>query len=693
MKLTLQKLLVSCITFFLGSTIYAQGTLRGVITDSLTQKHLVGANVFLLGTAMGSATNIEGVYSIKPIPEGTYTVKVSYLGYKPRLREVIIQNNETVRLDVHLSLDVIEGEEVVVTGQAVGQMSAINQQINSNTIVNVVSEEKIQELPDVNAAEVIGRMPGVSIIRSGGEANKITLRGLSDKFGTVTVDGMRMAPTDADARGIDLSTISQGSLAGIELYKAITPDKDADAIAGSVNLVTKNAPSERLFRLDAKGSYNEMNSTYKQYDFALRYGERFFDDVFGLQLLGNLERRDRSNERIDLDYGSAGNNVDDYEIMDAKLEYTKEIRERGGASILLDVNTPDNGSIRFNNIFNSTSRDYITSSRNYPTGNTDLLYAARDREQEITTFNGSLHGENHLMGFDIFWGGSFAQSISQNPYDYSLDFLEPSIVDSTGTPISKMKVLPSDILKGPAELLIPYALNNFKKAFANWGYYRSKKNIDKEKAVSLDILRKIPLNDFLSWDIKLGGKYRTKHRFKESSELAAAYYLYGYHNYNILEDGSVVPKDLAGTRFENLYLQNNNIISSNFLNVPPDNRNIFDLYYLNPMVNRDALREWYELNKNGAANANGSSKEYSVNQEVQADYYDIDESVTSGYMMNTFNFGERITFIGGVRVEIEDNTYRSKFTPDKLLDFLPRAEQFKIHHLAIMSQFGSQIFI
>ena len=61
-------------------------------------------------------------------------------------------------------------------------------------------------------------------------------------------------------RGIDLSTISQGSLAGIELYKALTADKDADAIAGSVNLVTKKAPSERVLRFDAKGAYNKLNN-------------------------------------------------------------------------------------------------------------------------------------------------------------------------------------------------------------------------------------------------------------------------------------------------------------------------------------------------------------------------------------------------------------------------------------------------
>ena len=65
------------------------------------------------------------------------------------------------------------------------------------------------------------------------------MRGLSDKYSTITIDGARISPTDADARGVDLSTISQGSLAGIELYKALTADMDADAIAGSVNFVTK----------------------------------------------------------------------------------------------------------------------------------------------------------------------------------------------------------------------------------------------------------------------------------------------------------------------------------------------------------------------------------------------------------------------------------------------------------------------
>ena len=219
-----------------------------LVTDSITQKPLIGANVFLMGTSLGAATDIEGRYSISNIPQDKYIVKISYIGYKAKELEVQIQNNITTELNIQLSLDVLMGQEVVVTGQMVGQISAINQQLSSNTIINVVSEEKIQELPDANAAETIGRLPGVSVTRSGGEANKIILRGLGDQYVNVTIDGVRIPSTDALGRGIDLSTISQNSLAGIELFKALTADKDADGIAGSVNLVTKRAPSQRQIK-------------------------------------------------------------------------------------------------------------------------------------------------------------------------------------------------------------------------------------------------------------------------------------------------------------------------------------------------------------------------------------------------------------------------------------------------------------
>jgi len=264
MKKEIFKLFYLLLLTVLSNELFAQATLQGVVLDSITKAPMVGGIVHLRGTALGANVDREGNYRITSIPAGTYTVRVSYIGYKNKELSVTIPqgSKDVIKLNVLLSPDAVEGETIIVYGQQRGQQAAINQQISANTMINVVSEEKIQELPDVNAAEVIGRMPGVSVQRSGGEANKIVLRGLSDKFGAITVDGIRIAATDANSRGVDLSTISQGSLAGIELYKALTPDKDADAIAGTVNLVTKKAPAERLIRVDAKGAYNQLNNTY-----------------------------------------------------------------------------------------------------------------------------------------------------------------------------------------------------------------------------------------------------------------------------------------------------------------------------------------------------------------------------------------------------------------------------------------------
>jgi TonB-dependent receptor len=653
----------------LPSLLRAQGVIQGTVTDSTTHDVLVGANVHLLGTAFGGITDLEGKYSVTNIPAGSYRLKVSYVGYKSRERDVTIRAGESIKFDASLPADVIEGSEVVVTGQARGQVAAINQQLNSSTIVNVISEEKIQELPDANAAEAIGRLPGVSIIRSGGEANKVILRGMDDKFTSFTIDGVRIPPTDPDSRGVDLSTISQGSLAGVELFNALTPDKDGDAIAGSINLVTRKAPSARVLRFDAKGAYGAMNKYLGQYVFNGKYGERFFSDVLGVQATANLERRDRSSESYSTSIeNQAALHGTGYLYTDLTVAYTDEIRKRGGASLLLDINTPDNGTIRINNIYNRTDRNYIVYNRDYPVGDY-VSYTARDREQDINLFSSSIRGDNTLVGLDLTWGASFAQSKAETPYDYRMSFLEPSITDSAG-----MRPVPRSAQIGDPQALIPYAYNNFQRAFIDTGAYHSEDNLDKDKSVFLDVDKKYAWGDFFSGELKLGGKYRYKNRFKESSEMIAPYYLGYYQSTTLNGDGTITPKNFTGTRFQNLMLIGRNVLFSNFLDSPPSSRNVYDKYALNPLVNRDALRLWYELNKNGMS-ASGQ-REYYSNPEVGADYYDIVERVQAAYVMNTFNFGPQVSFIAGVRMEKETNDYKAKYVNTPLGGFPTTGQLF-----------------
>ena len=155
---------------------------------------------------------------------------------------------------------------------------------------------------------------------------------------TITMDGVQLSATDVDSRGVDLSTIAEGSLSGITLTKAITSDMDGQAIAGNVNFVTKVAPATRTIQATVQGIYDGMDKTYGQYNVYGNYGERFFDDVFGVQVFGNIERRVRSSENFSVSYNQnvPRGGVEDWNISSFSVQYVPEVRTRKGGKVILD---------------------------------------------------------------------------------------------------------------------------------------------------------------------------------------------------------------------------------------------------------------------------------------------------------------------------------------------------------------------
>ena len=656
MRSFVHVLRTSLLLVTLAVSAFSQGTLQGVVTDGGTGKSLIGANIFLRGTALGGVTDIDGKYKVVRIPAGTYVLRVSYIGYKTKEFDVQIVSEQTIIRNTALDADVIEGQEVVITAQARGQMAAINQQLTAKTIVNVVSEEKIRELPDANAAEAIGRLPGVSLIRSGGEASKIVLRGLSSKFSSITVDGVKIPATDSSSRDVDLSIISQGSLSGVELFKTLSPDQDADAIAGSVNLVTRTAPSERSITLDLKGDYNYLMKSAKQYDVSARYGERFFDDILGIQLQGNIERRIRSKEDItyvyqyykDVNNSTSPTNVD-YNMGPFTVDFRDEIRTREGAQAIIDVKTPDSGSVKLSGMYSRTGKNSTQNNRAYvgisgSGGSMDYNY--RYTETNVSTMNTSLRGKNYLEGLDLDWGLSYAQSRVDNPFDFAMKFTESPGVVPGGVPSGRDK---------PEINIIPFALNDFIAAACSTSVFYMRQNFDKDRTAFLDVSKNYTLTDLLTGEVKGGGKYREKTRWLQNEE---------YDDNNILHGFSAVGVDTArlkGTRFLDYYLHRGTSgpSLSDFIDYPATSRNLLGLYRMTPLINVDAMKLWYDLTKNAIANG---EIEYGPSAAAQLADYSISEKVTAAYLMNTLNIGQEVSLIAGLRVEKETNTYGAKYT-------------------------------
>ncbi|NOG44576.1 MAG: TonB-dependent receptor [Calditrichaeota bacterium] len=646
---------------------FSQGSIKGIISDSLSSEPLAGANIFIHETSYGSATDIDGYYRVTSIPEGSYILEVAYIGYKPKQMAIEINEDENLTINFEVAPDVIEGEVISITAQAEGQIAAINQQINSSTIVNIVSEEKIKELPDANAAEAIGRLPGVSLIRAGGEANKVVLRGMKDKFTAITIDGVRVPATDQNGRGVDLSMISQSSLAGIELAKAVTPDKDGDALAGSIDMISKKAPKIREVRTNFKGNYNDLMESTSQYDLSVHYGERFFDDILGVQMAGNLEKKIRSNEEIHLDdrYESS---IPDYRVENFEVEFTNEVRKRNGFSVLFDINTPDDGTIKINNVYGATNRNYLWHFRDYPLDGSDASYNFRQRVQNINTINSSIRGENHLFGHDINWGLSFAESKSEFPFDYQLTFEE-------GNPLTELPSISSRDYKDIPDALIPFARNDFATADLAWGSFRDQDNYEKERTAYFNVKRNYNLLNNLSGEIKIGAKYKVKGRTNKTAEDFTPYHLEGKWKTNQLRyvDGDTlnIPKDYEGSYFEEWYnAGGGSSISLDHFFSDAKIRDIYGSYNLSPLIIKERLKQWHRLNKNGVDPAGGTNPE-KLQLEVwdnplyRSSDYDISEHVSAFYIMNTLKLGQDLTFISGLRTEHEYNDYKAFYMKGK----------------------------
>jgi TonB-dependent receptor len=376
------------------------GILKGSILDKASGESLIGANIVIQNTSLGTAADYDGNYEIKLIPAGKWNVKVSCIGYLSIVREVTIKESETVEEIFHLTVQAIVGEEVVVTAQARGQIQAINQQLASDKISNVVSEARIQELPDFNAAQAIGRLPGVSTLKSSGEDNKIIIRGLAPQYNAVAVGGIALASTGSaqigttstgvgggtlsNDRSVDLTMVTPYMIKSIEVFKSLTPDYEANALGGYVNMELREAPSGFRTSVLFQEGYTQLSDVYGNYRAVVSASNRFFDDKLGVYVLGNAEQYDRSADNMTAGYETASsvvraNGYRPVRVNGVTLNRHIETRKRYGGNVILDY-LWTSGSIKMVNMVSRLNSDYknYNTVLNYGSNNFNVDFNYRD---------------------------------------------------------------------------------------------------------------------------------------------------------------------------------------------------------------------------------------------------------------------------------------------------------------------------
>ena len=663
---TLHLLLPALLVVALATTAGAASlpaVLTGTVTDAATGDALIGATVRIDGTGLGAATDIDGTYRLTRVPSGPQVVVVSYIGYREQRIEVEVPEGGTRELDVELVLDVIQGEGVEITAQAEGQVAAINQQLQSNQIVSVVSSARLQELPDANAAESVGRLPGISIQRDAGEGQNVVIRGLSPKYNNVTVNGVKLPSTNFDTRATDLSMVSSEMLAGVEVYKSITPDQDADAIGGSVNFRLQGAPDGFRTQALLQSGYNGLSGSFGQYKGNASVSNRLLDGRLGVFFQGNLERVDRSSERITADYlnqaTSGDETVTTLLVDEVDIRNRVETRDRYGASLMLDYRLPM-GVVQWTNFVNRLDRDYVSRDNTYNPSESGVTYDIRDAQLQTDVFSSALSGEFNLgdiATLDVT--ANVSASELETPYDSRARFRENSAFDS--------QALVRD--QGPA--VIPsYAVGNVNNTFFERLDFSEQVGSERDLGLQGNLQVAFAAGSWLSGYVKTGGKYRAKRRENDNTQRYIHLY-YGGINGGLDELRDLFPEaetSAGGQVGLQSFLDAENsgaeILGGDFVvSRTPD----LDLARMSQAAFRDSMR-----------------------QAVWGDFRDFtaDEDVVAGYVMTELNFGPRIMLLPGVRYEQTQTYYNAFFGRVPQLDTDAEADQVVLRDTTSEQSYG-----
>jgi TonB-dependent receptor len=155
-----------------------------------------------------------------------------------------------------------EVDELVVTGQRLSQQRAIEVKREAVGVVDAISADEIGRLADKNIAENLERLPGVGLAYDQGEGRYVSIRGTPSALNNVTLNGVEVGNPDGDSRALPLDVVSGQLLGRIEVVKAVTPDRDAQGIGGTINLISQSPfdlGQDRFARASVQVGYQEFN--------------------------------------------------------------------------------------------------------------------------------------------------------------------------------------------------------------------------------------------------------------------------------------------------------------------------------------------------------------------------------------------------------------------------------------------------
>jgi TonB-dependent receptor len=396
------------------------------------QRPLTGAAVQLVERNAGAMTGSTGDFAFRGVPAGTYTLRISLIGHTPEEVQVEVAAGQVAHRQVVLRTAAIEIDGVTVSAALQGQGLALLQQRNADNIVSVVSADGIGRFPDLNMADALNRLSGVSLVRFRGEGVAVNIRGAPPEFSGVAINGVTM-PTASEGREANLNAFTTDVVGSVEVTKALTPDIDASSIGGRVNIRTKGAltAGERRIQATPAFGYSALGDV-GNYNGSISVGEVFgADQNIGLLVSASRSRIGRQLDNVENGW-TWNEEANDFRPTTVATKAYDIVRTRAAYSARLDwvpsdrtsffVNGThsflDNAEERHNLSFRMGDARRLAPGSNSVTGVAEEFttrWSYHDRLTQTRTQSFSAGGAHQFSFGNLDFTGAFSRGRSEVP--------------------------------------------------------------------------------------------------------------------------------------------------------------------------------------------------------------------------------------------------------------------------------------
>lgn len=510
----MKRFVLSVVSILLSISPVGAATYKGYVKDAKTGEELIGATIFIKEYPnIGSTTGLDGSFVIDNVPNADkITIVCSYISYQTMEKVISATTTELINFDLPADTQLLDEVTVIARNPGRTEAGARGIEKQAMNVVNVMSAKAIELSPDITVANVIQRMSGVTIERnSSGEGQYAILRGMDKRYNYTLINGVKIPSPDNKNRFVPLDIFPSEMLDRLEVTKSLTANMEGDGIGGAVNLIMKDAPTERQLTANISTGYNAMyfgrdfqsfnhgaivkESPYeamgKPEDYqvtadnftqenlqmkwkrpmpdltaGLSYGDRFFDNKLGVMLAGSYLNTYRGKEsQLYYQPGTSHNGIE-YRNYSAQ-------QTRIGAHAKLDYHVAPQHKLTWYNGYMDMSEAEVRD------GQDDKERAVRMKYNHQYIINSTLKGEHYFLednALKLNWSAVLSKAYSETP-DNAEIFLQ-------GTHVSTSRA-----------------------ATRRWEH-----NSDRDKAGYIDLSYTWKLTDGSAFDFSIGGMYRDKKR-------------------------------------------------------------------------------------------------------------------------------------------------------------------------------------